>query len=73
MIQFGIGLVLNRLSKCFPFISKLNSNQGYFKVCHRDTGSSLDAFPTREQIKSSFLKFGIAYKIEGRGSNLTVS
>lgn len=66
-------LVLNKLSKCSPFICKLNSNQGYFEVYHRDMGSSLDAFPTKEQIKSSYMKFGIAYKIEGRGSNLTVA
>lgn len=31
---------------------KLNSNQGYFEVYHRDMGNSLDAFPTRGQIKS---------------------
>ena len=48
-----VGLVLNSLSKCSPFIRKLNSSQGYFEVCNRDMGSSLDAFPTREQIKSS--------------------
>lgn len=53
---------------------KLNSNRGYFEVYHRDMGSSLDAFPTREQIKCRvFLKFRIAYKIEGRSSNLTVA
>lgn len=66
-------MVLNKLSKCLPFIGKLNSSQGYFEVYHKDMGSSLDAFPTREQIKSSFVKFGIADKIEGTGSNLTVA
>lgn len=30
-------------------------------------GNSLDAFSTREEIKSGFMKFGIAYKIEGGG------
>lgn len=71
--QFDICLVLSRLSKCSPLIHKFNSNQGYFEVYHRDTGSSLDAFSKREQIKSSFMKFGVAYKIEGRGSNLTAA
>lgn len=71
--QFDISFVLNRLSKCSLFIHKFNSNQGYFEVYHRDTGSSLDAFSTREQIKSSFMKFGVAYKIEGKGSNLTAT
>lgn len=60
-------LVLNRFSKCLPFILKLNSSQGYFKVYHRDMSGSLDIFSTREQIKSSLRKCGIAYKIEGRG------